>query len=229
MNKYYQEQLKDFSRFRQITVQHRMTILHDDGLYRHIRMARPGSSSYHFNVATIPGYLFFTGDMGEFTFSRTRDMFDFMRKEWDDGTPSLDYSYWAEKCRAADKSVGLWDFDDAAFREAALRMFRNHDWPDKQTRREAWTDEVRDLLERDYPDSREAIETLMEFSYVDFDKNERFRPFQELWDYGSFQKPGTHFKFACWAIAYTIRCYDQGADAFDRQAQHDKLILEGKL
>lgn len=56
---------------------HEMHVLHDDGLYRHIRFKRPGTLMYHFDLITWPGVLAVNGDMGSYMFSRVTDMFTF--------------------------------------------------------------------------------------------------------------------------------------------------------
>src|SRR5699024_12293847 len=39
------------------TAQHQLAVLHDEGLYRHLRMAAPGTSMWHWEVVTWPGHL----------------------------------------------------------------------------------------------------------------------------------------------------------------------------
>jgi hypothetical protein len=68
-----------------------LTILREDGLYRHLRFQRPGSSLYWFDLVTWPGALTVTGDVDTFTFKCERDMIAFFR-----GQP-VNPSYWAEK------------------------------------------------------------------------------------------------------------------------------------
>ncbi len=75
------------------TRDHTMTVLHDDGLYRHIRFARLGSSIYRFDLVTWPGHLSITGDLESYTFARMPDMFGFFAS-----TPGhINPGYWGEK------------------------------------------------------------------------------------------------------------------------------------
>lgn len=53
---------------------HRATMFKEDGVYRHIRVAEPGTRMYGFEVVTYPYYLVVTGDIGTFVFSRVEDM-----------------------------------------------------------------------------------------------------------------------------------------------------------
>lgn len=80
-----------FKRFAKDVADHRMTVLHDDGLYRHLRFTRPGTGLYWFEITTWPGSLAIRGDMGSFMFSRLPDMFEFF------GTGDINPGYWAEK------------------------------------------------------------------------------------------------------------------------------------
>lgn len=52
------------SRFLIDTAFHRLEIIRDDGLYRHLRMQQPENSCYYYDVITWHGYLTVTGDMG---------------------------------------------------------------------------------------------------------------------------------------------------------------------
>jgi len=69
----------------------KLTILHEDGLYRHLRFQRPGSSLYWFDLVTWPGALTITGDVEAFTFKRETDMIAFFRGQ------RVNPQYWAEK------------------------------------------------------------------------------------------------------------------------------------
>lgn len=79
------------ARFAENTSEHQMVVLHDDGLYRHVRFKAPGTSFYWFDLVTWPGYLSITGDMGAFTFARVTDMFTFFYG------PDINPGYWGEK------------------------------------------------------------------------------------------------------------------------------------
>lgn len=83
------------ARFASDTAHHEMTILHDDGLYRHLRFKQPDRGAYWFDLVTWPGALAFTGDVGSgYVFRRLDDMCEFFRNP---GGYSINPSYWAEK------------------------------------------------------------------------------------------------------------------------------------
>ncbi|MEV0367566.1 hypothetical protein [Nocardia fusca] len=78
---------------------HEMTVLHDNGLYRHIRFHTPGNSCGWFQLVTWPGYLSITGDFESYTFCRVEDMFDFFA---DSGAGwRINPDYWEEKLVAS--------------------------------------------------------------------------------------------------------------------------------
>jgi hypothetical protein len=79
------------ARFERDTAGHGMTVLHDDGLYRHLRFQNPGRSAYWFDLVTWPGFLAFAGDMDGYVFTRVEDMFTFFRGH------NINPDYWAEK------------------------------------------------------------------------------------------------------------------------------------
>jgi len=102
-------------RFKLDTVQHQLTVLHDDGLYRHFRFMDPESSHHWFDLITWPGSLAIKGDMGSYTFSRTQDMLDFFRRSAWDGGPNL--QYWEEKLDAADARSGVREYSEELLRQ----------------------------------------------------------------------------------------------------------------
>jgi hypothetical protein len=84
-------------RFERDTANHQMTVLHDDGLYRHLRFSS-GGSFYWYEIVTWPGRLTVAGDVETFTFARTEDMFDFFGNGTDPaGEPQINPHYWAQK------------------------------------------------------------------------------------------------------------------------------------
>lgn len=94
-----------------------MEIVQDEGVHRHIRFRRPGTSLYSFDLTTWPGYLAISGDVEVFVFSRERDMFGFFggnRKHIDPG-------YWAEKVRAGREN--LTDYSEGLARQLVLEHF----------------------------------------------------------------------------------------------------------
>ena len=78
---------------------HMLTIVKDEGVYRHLKMARPGTSNMSFDVITFPDHLVYVGDMGNFVFTRLEDMFNFFRTDNGD----INLGYWAEKLVAVDR------------------------------------------------------------------------------------------------------------------------------
>lgn len=73
------------------TAGHEMTVLHDDGLYRHIRFAHRASLT-RFDLITWPGSLTIEGSHGTWTFRRDPDMFEFFNR-----SNHVNVDYWAEK------------------------------------------------------------------------------------------------------------------------------------
>src|SRR5688500_14967297 len=89
-------------RFKKDTADHEMTVLHDDGLYRHLRFQSPARGTYWFDLITWPGSLTIRGDLGNaYTFSRELDMFPFFRSR----TGGINPHYWAQKLDNPDGAV----------------------------------------------------------------------------------------------------------------------------
>ncbi len=100
--------------------EHRMEVLHEDGLYRHLRFARPGTRIWSFDLVTWPGYLSITGDIGDgYSFCRVPDMLTFFDHGQADGW--INASYWAEKVtRGGARSVQ--GYSEDAFRRHVERL-----------------------------------------------------------------------------------------------------------
>jgi len=75
---------------------HKLTIIRDEGLYRHLRFRQPSTSNMWFDIITWPGYLAFVGDMGDWVFARDTDMLEFFRGD------RINPSYWGEKIQAGE-------------------------------------------------------------------------------------------------------------------------------
>lgn len=111
------------ARFARETAAHEMTVLHDEGLYRHLVFADPGGNFYRFDIVTWPHNLFLRGDGFSFGFAvwPTEDMFDVFRGSRSGG---INPGYWREKVTAGkvrDWSEDLfraWVLDEAAKAEA---------------------------------------------------------------------------------------------------------------
>jgi hypothetical protein len=98
------------ARFEAETKQHEMTVLHDDGLYRHLRFMNPKDSAYWFEIVTWPGSLVLRGDLNDsYTFTRLRDMFEFFRGK------RINPHYWAEKLGGRRQQVQ--EFSEEVFRQ----------------------------------------------------------------------------------------------------------------
>lgn len=95
----YREQIAESRRrFDAETAHHEMTVLLNNGLYRHLRFRNPERSAYWFDLITVPHALIFRGDGESYVFSRLTDMFRFFGHEiHKDGSLHVNPQYWAEK------------------------------------------------------------------------------------------------------------------------------------
>ena len=220
MRDYYKNQTADRERVLRDIKDHRMQVIQDNGVFRHIRMAKPGTMNMHFNITTTPGYLIYTGDMGSFVFSRVHDMFNFMDIDWGRKVPTIDYRYWGQKCEAADKHGGIEEYDPDSLKAMAVQVFRQHEFP-KDQRMPAWSEFREDILGYMGEDEREDICRVMQFEYLGE------RPCEDFYMDGPFWKHTMRFRWACWVIAHTVRDYRLGGDRVTRQQAHDDIILKG--
>lgn len=87
-------------RFNRETSGHRLTVLRDEGLYRHLRSTNPQYGAlYGFDLITWPNGLLIRGDGPNFVFALhpTADLFEMFRGSSSGG---INPGYWKEKVRA---------------------------------------------------------------------------------------------------------------------------------
>lgn len=195
---------------------HEMIVLHDDGVYRHIRFKRPATICMHFDLVTWPGYLAYSGDMGCYVFCRLNDMFSFFRTDRihnPDGRLRINLSYWSEKLAAVDGSRRggtAKEFSKEKFAqnisEIRLAWIRDRGL-NKEQRRELW-DAVRDEVLGSV-DEDDSGHLAMNAAYG-FDQRIGGKTFQfhELWDY-DFTDYTYRFVWCCYALAWGIQKYDE--------------------
>lgn len=179
--------------------EHQMTVLREDGLYRHLRFSRPRDSVARFDIITWPGYLAFVGDMGDYVFARLPDMLKFFRGS----RPNL--SYWAEKVQAADKNSGVKEFSEDRFREVlreSFDTFCESRVESDEVKAGLW-DEVESTvlfaLDCDGKDAAftAARDLMHEGRYV----------FPDFWD-NDFNEYTYRFVWCCHALQWAVRMYD---------------------
>jgi hypothetical protein len=190
---------------------HKMTVLHEDGVYRHVRFQEPGTSCYHFDLITYPGFLVYSGDMGCFVFSRLHDMFDFFRNKDDTGNGlRINTGYWSEKLEAVSgtrNGADAMEFDADLFihavNEYRVRWMREGGL-DKEQRRELW-DEVEDLVINRISDGEQAA-YLSANEFCACFNGDRFQ-FDDLFEH-NFKRYTHQFIWCCYALVWGIQMYD---------------------
>ncbi len=121
---------KSRERFEHDTAEHEMTVLRDDGLYRHVRFQRPGSPFYWFDLVTWPGRLVVCGDCGDYMFSRTCDMFEFFADGSAGRRSTINPHYWGEKLQGARPGrEGAKSYSEDALRSHVIGWFEDMTGP----------------------------------------------------------------------------------------------------
>lgn len=178
---------------------HQMTVLHDDGLYRHLRFTAREGYSYWFDLITWPGSLTFNGDMGTWTFSRLEDMFEFF------GGSYVNYDYWAEKVRAGKTKA----YDEKLFKQFVTEHVQELiDSGDQPASLMAAVNE--EIFEEDYGWEDAARQLLNEFSFTPEPAKGMVAglefQFTDTWEW-EFRTYTVHYLYACHAIQWAIGQY----------------------
>lgn len=189
-----------YPRFLADTVSHKLTVIRDEGLYRHLQFRKPGTTVYGFDIVTWPHWLCYTGDMGSYTFTRIEDMFEFFRRAPKGSSEPIQINsgYWGEKVVAADRNGAVREFSGEKF--AAHLMHQLDSQSASDDLREAVAEQ---LLPSICGSESDAIQAAEQFQ---FDGKVIFH---DLWDQ-DFQAPSYRFLWCCYALAWGIREYDEG-------------------
>lgn len=188
---------------------HRMTVLKDEGLYRHVRFGKPnGSSIYRFDLVTWPGHLVITGDLQDYHFARLPDMFQFFRSNPD--RPRINAHYWAEKLVGHHQKYEDFDFD--RFKEAVVEHFMwSRDSIPEGRSRDVWKAIREEILEAEGVDYSQdlAYKAASDF-FFSYNDNGWGRPgfgFEDVWEW-PMKDFDHHFLVSLWAIVWGIQQWD---------------------
>ena len=200
-------------RFLDDVEKHHTRFIKDDGMYRHIRFQRPGTSIYYFDLITWPGNLCCTGDTGTYVFSRVEDMFTFFRRK----ALEINPGYWSEKCFS--QSIfgnGIRQFSKDVFESAITSEFKYYiehkreyvDLTDREeikkfgTEMRAVWDDIKGSIfgaENEY----EAMDSVYKY-----DGNGEEWLFQDFWE-TTITEYTHHFLWCLYAIVWGISQYDE--------------------
>ena len=183
---------------------HELTVNLDSGVYRDITIQRPGCSEMHYNITTRPGHLMFTGDMGDFIFQRTNDMFGFFCPQ---SGHYINPGYWKEKVEAGVVSEFDLDTANSSVQGYLTNFLEDLDLSDPEDREK----------------SKKALEAVNDFISGTQGSGE-FDFWNEInsWDADEaggldlvdfFEAPTTkstfHYIWCCYAIVHAIKLYDE--------------------
>ena len=190
---------------------HKLAVLMDNGVYRHLRFKQPDSGNMRFDLITGPGYLLYRGDMGCYEFERLHDMFDFFRSTnaANETELKINDSYWAEKCEAHSRfGNGITAFCMDSFTEFVKEKSREY------AQEEGFTgDRLTEFMEssegicRYVENEYDAFRHISNFEFEGNDISQSV--FGDSCDL-SFKSFTYHYIWCCFAITWGIFQYDKG-------------------
>jgi hypothetical protein len=189
-------------RFDRETAEHVLTIFRDDGLYRHLRCATPGTWAYGYDIVTWPGYLAIVGDAGDFVFSRMRDMFEF----FESASGRINPGYWSQKLQAPHSDGARVYSHDALVERVHLWARDVCEWGDFE---DVYPDLLIGALDR---------EILNGWTHHEHEGRERLELFEQIvgwretWEW-DLREWDWQFVWCCYAIVKAIGAYWQSREA----------------
>lgn len=174
---------------------HGMYVLHEDGLYRHLRFTRTDQPTMidSFDLVTWPGCLSIVGDVESFTFARDNDMLRFFAGE------RINPGYWAQKLCGQYANVTAVDEEDL---EVAVRALLT----EAGTAPDMIESIVEDLTADgvfQITDPVQATTALYDYRLRGFDTE--FEDVHEVM--AAATGPSFHFLYACHAIQWGANTY----------------------
>lgn len=170
---------------------HEMLVEQDNGVFRCLKFAKPGTMNCYFRLVTWPGHLAVSGDMGDYIFARLTDMFRFFRQD----DLGINYVYWQEKLKAASRfgcDGGKWEVYDGEGTAQNIKeaLYDQHEGklPKK---------EIAAIL-KSIKESSSAEEFFHICALNDID---------DAYEYIS-EKPNFHIQWIMYAIVWGIQKYD---------------------
>lgn len=176
---------------------HTINVIIDNGINRHIEFSNNGSYHYKFGLVTWAGYLCVYGDMGEWVFARTDDMFQFFNVE------KPNYRYWSEKLQATYIRGGHEEFDFEKFKSEVMLFIDQMDLSDEKKQ------EIKDDVLWDFKWKIDEKDVVC-FNYIhdyDFEGKSVFKNFFD--DAPSFRKYTYHYLWICEALVWAIKQYKE--------------------
>lgn len=178
--------------------EHNMTIVLDKDIHRHMVFQKPRTLNCMFGLVTWPGHLYIYGDMGDYSFSRIADMFQFFRAEKHhdpkkDGTLYINLPYWSEKLQAVDKNSKVKEYSYDILKQVIQERI------DEAETTKAQRDAVEHLVAS--LDGEPMV--IVQERVRDFETFE----FPDFWEH-DLTEFTYHFIWCCYAIAWGIQQYD---------------------
>ena len=181
---------------------HKLKILLDNGVYRHLRFQAPETSNRYFEIVTYPGYLVICGDMGTYVFKRLTDMFEFFRHD------TVDLDYWSQKIDAEDKGSKVKEFSQEKSEKCILEIINDYfyDGETEESKKQVLSEE----------DEAERTRVLELFNDLNFDCEEDLRNeveeinsecFNNFWEV-SLKDYTFRFIWCCQAIVWAVKQWD---------------------
>lgn len=207
-------------RFARETAGHEMTVLFEQGLYRHLRFASVDGSGYRFDLHTSPNRLMFHGEVGTYVFSvwPTEDMFDLFRRSSIGDRPN--FTYWHEKLAAWGEEAIQFS-TDLFDKKVAKELKKAEEFFPGVTA--AWLEKTEDFLAEYSTESEEdAREALASFEYLpegQCGEAWRFRYTSE-WKLDDYD---WRYLWACHAALWGIRQYDAATGETPGPQHYDKV------
>lgn len=175
----------------------------DQDLHRHLTFRQPETSTFWYDIVTIPGELIFTGDVGAYVFRREENMLNFFGDATWNSNP--EFRYWAEKVI----QTGYTDITRRYSEELFKRAMEEHLEEGSEEIHAAFNMHIKDYDTCYEEGARECLEEFEHHGYR----------LTDIFEF-DFRDYTPHFIWACHAILHATNTYRQHSTQPEQPQTH---------
>lgn len=191
--------------------EHEMTVLHNAGIYRHLRFKKPNSNNQYFDITTFPNHLVISGDMGDFTWRtwcKDADIFNGFSPNRLLAGKNKEFS--SEALRGEINDVVESCCEDIADH---FEDYEGDDYENVNEFEQAFREEVSDYFDSCELDEYRCVSAIEDFSSCIIPDCNLF---EDFWSDFNADVPTYHYQWSVMAVYYAIEQYKRQVSCWTR-------------
>lgn len=189
---------------------HTVEVIVNDGYNRRIKFQNFSNNKYDFEIITWEKVLCIMGYMGNYVFSRNKDMFVFFKPK-DLGSINIYPDYWSSKLLSVDKKYGYRKYDPEKLHDCIKKYYSNFMilGLGMEERQSLWHN-IQDEVLVHVDEEHNVYSAIDRFSFQkEGSGNIDFNDFFKLYGEDSLKSYTDNFLWCCYAIIWAVDWYYQ--------------------